>query len=402
MTYKILLFISFYNIIFPIRLNHIPFFNYLLILVILLIFFIKKESINNLFSKDLLILIFLPLLLTLFSGISFIYNNSSDYLPIFQSIKFIFMIVTITVMIKLFISTFKEKSTLIIMKTIIYAGLIVSVTCTVEFFSESFKALLFSVIDTSGNIDYNESFRVHGFASSGGASLSVGLFISSLVSYILYKTSSEIKYYIIFIFIIISTVFIGRTGMVLGLLFLIYVTIIDIKPKSFFIVSLSILFSIYLFDFYLAEEYTNIIYGYSFEFLKNYIENGELSSKTTTAVSNMYYFPEWQHLLLGAGYWRYPTHGYSLSDVGYLKMIMAYGIIGALIFYFACAYIFFKAYRYYVNKYNIKLTFFVLFFVLYITELKEEFFMQNYSIKIILILVILSILIRKERKKIYE
>lgn len=47
----------------------------------------------------------------------------------------------------------------------------------------------------------------------------------------------------------------------------------------------------------------------------------------------MYFLPEWNHFLYGGGYWRYPTHEYLLSDVGYIKMLMGYGIFGFLVFY---------------------------------------------------------------------
>ena len=81
-----------------------------------------------------------------------------------------------------------------IITILVVSGLIISTTNILEFFIPSFRAFLFKIIAVAGNASYDTSFRTHGFASGGGASLSLGILVLSLISYFKFTISVRILY----------------------------------------------------------------------------------------------------------------------------------------------------------------------------------------------------------------
>lgn len=403
MPFKVYIFIILYNLIFPIRLNAVPFFEYFILLTLFIPIISKKinmKMIINIFEYKLFI--FLSMFLTVLAGISFLLNASTETIAIYQGIKYFIMITIIFIIVELAANEFKEELELKLMKMIVLSGFIVSISCIFEFIFPEFKILINKIIDTSGNINYEDSFRVHGLASSGGASLSVSISLIGILSFILFKLEKSYMWFFISIFLFFSTIIIGRTGILISVLFLILSNLQLKNLPIFIIVVLS--FGFFWNNYLIDSEYYNIIYGYSFELVKNYIESGNFESNSLSHLNTMYFLPEWNHFLYGGGYWRYPTHEYLLSDVGYIKMLMGYGIFGFLVFYIFNFYIFFKAFMYYGYFFNHKLYFYFLFFILFIVEIKESFLIQNYSIRVMLILIIIYILkIQKTKiKRVYN
>ena len=279
------------------------------------------------------------------------------------------------------------------MKIIVLSTLLVAVVCISEFFIPEVKMLLADIIyDPPGHTDYATSFRVKGLASSGGSSLSVGLATATILSYFLISITKGIKslFWIFSTFIIsISTLFVGRTGIFLILAFFLLQFISSFSLKSIAKV-ISISFGIFYLSKILNNDQINIIYSYSLEPIKNYVEYGTLSSNSTDALATMFYLPDIKHFFLGAGFWRYPTHGYLLSDSGYMKILMAFGVFGFIVIYSYQLFISYSAYTYYKRFKNYKLNFAFLFSFLFLIEIKEEYFMQNYSFKILILLITYS------------
>jgi len=308
-------------------------------------------------------------------------------------VKYLFAIASALIITLFIISSYQYNSLLVFIKIIVLSTLLVAVVCISEFFFPEVKMFLAEIIyDPPGHTEYATSFRVKGLASSGGSSLSVGLATGTILSYFLISKTNGIKslFWIFSTFIIsLSTLFVGRTGIFLILAFFLLQFIKSISLRSI----VKILFiSLVLFQFtkILNNEQINIIYSYSLEPIKNYIEYGTISTKSTDALSTMFYLPDIEHLLFGAGFWRYPTHGYLLSDVGYMKMLMAFGAFGFIIFYCYQIYVSYSAYKYFKKFKNNKLDFAFLFSFLFLIEIKEEYFMQNYSFKIIILLITYS------------
>ncbi|VAW76722.1 hypothetical protein MNBD_GAMMA12-3543 [hydrothermal vent metagenome] len=382
-----------YNFIYPIRLAVIAGSEFYLYFILLAqsLFYLKYINYTPRL-RFFYPLMYSALLLMCMSIISIYINGSNDYLGVLVIVKYIFAIVMSYIVSIIVIDHYAEDSVLFLIKTMVLSALLISITCALEFFLPSFKAFFAMLIETSGNIEYEESFRVHGLATGGGASLSVGLALSSVLGLFLFEKSNGLKSVFwgsVSLFIFVSTLFVGRTGLFLLLFFYLMYFASTISFRGVLVVILVIVL-MYTFVGSVQEEQLNIFYNYSLEPLMNYIENGVIESKTTTGLMSMYYMPDAFHVLFGAGYWRYPTHGYDLSDVGYMKIIMAYGFIGAMVFYSLQLYIYSHAYSFFVKRYKFKIGFLFIFYVLFIAELKEEFFVQNYAFKILILLAVFS------------
>lgn len=392
--YTFFMILLIYNFIFPIRLVIFPQFAYLLYLLLLfqVIFYkdwFKIFSRTHFFAPTL----FMGVIILLLSISSILYNQSNDFLGIVLIVKYIFAI-TSSLIITLFImSQYQINSLLVFIKIMVLSILLVAVVCILEFFIPEAKMLLGDIIyDPPGHTDYATSFRVKGLASSGGASLSVGLATGVILSNFLITITNGKKtiFWIFSTFIIsFSTLFVGRTGILLILAFFLLQFISHFSLKSIVkvvIISLSLFYLSEIFN----DDQINIIYSFSLEPIKNYIEYGAVSSRSTDALATMFYLPDIEHLFFGAGFWRYPTHGYLLSDSGYMKILMAFGIFGFIVFYSYQLFISYSAYTYYKRFKNYKLNFAFLFSFLFLAEIKEEFFMQNYSFKLIILLITYS------------
>ena len=298
-----------YNFIFPIRLVIFPQFAFLLYFL-LLAQAIFNRSTFMIFTKTSYFVptMFMVAILLLLSTHSILYNHSSDYQGMIMVVKYLFAIASALIITLFIISNYQYNSLLVFIKIIVLSTLLVAVVCISEFFFPEVKMFLADIIyDPPGHTEYATSFRVKGLASSGGSSLSVGLATGTILSYFLISKTNGIKslFWIFSTFIIsLSTLFVGRTGIFLILAFFLLQFIKSISLRSI----VKILFiSLVLFQFtkILNNEQINIIYSYSLEPIKNYIEYGTISTKSTDALSTMFYLPDIEHLFFGAGFWRY-------------------------------------------------------------------------------------------------
>jgi hypothetical protein len=77
------------------------------------------------------------------------------------------------------------------------------------------------------------------------------------------------------------------------------------------------------------------LFNFAFEIFINYFESGQVESESTNQLKNMYIFPETiQTWIIGDGFWVDPFgSGYYMStDVGYLRLIYYFGLVGLSIF----------------------------------------------------------------------
>jgi hypothetical protein len=384
-----------YNFIYPIRLRVLPGSEIYIYIVTIGASFLYFRHLNW-FPSNVPFFIIFPAIgvLLILSILSILYNNSIDYLSVLVLIKYLFAVVISYVLSLLIIHKYKERSIYILIKFITLSTLLIAVTCILEFFVFEAKLLFNILINTSGNIEYGESFRVHGLATGGGASLSVGLSVGAVLALFLSSVSQGLNKYfwIIVVFIIyIGCFLVGRTGFYLLTLFLALFILKSISFKSIFLIIPAILI-IYIGDNLIDSDHVDIFISHAFEPINNYLKYGEFTSKTTTAVAGMYYLPNIDHFVIGAGYWRYPTHDYVLSDPGYMKTLFAYGIFGFILFYGLQLYLYKKAYQFYKRMSGFRMEFMYVFVVPFIVESKEAFFVQNYTFKIIILLIIFSFL----------
>lgn len=406
----LLFYISVYNFIFPIRLTFIPNSELLIFSIPLLWFSINFNKFKSILSYDRYKTSFYyVVILILFGTLSSLLNNG-DYMSLTIFFKFLFSIILSTSIIlwgtNLYGDRFFEK----LLSIIIISGFVISLTNVIEFFHPPFRFFLLKIIEVTGNTDYEMSFRTHGFASSGGSSLSLGILITSILSFLKFKISKNkikrLTLYLMFLFLYISILVIGRTGFFVGIPIVLYCLFFENISFSGFFKKIFTVFVILItltqFLSIIAEDDLNILYKFGLEPIYNYLENSTFESRTSNQVIKMYYIPDAIHLIFGAGFWRWPTHGYDLSDVGYMKMLMSTGIFGVIFFYSYQAIIYKEAFSFFKKKYNLKVIFLFLFFVLFIVEFKESVFTQNYGSKLLLLLMVFSWIEKAKIKQNYE
>ena len=402
-----LFYLSVYNFIFPIRLTFIPKSELLIFAIPLLWFLINFNKFKSILSyvryKTSFVYVVILIILGTLSSIL----NFGDFISSIVFFKFLFSIILASSIILWGTNLFGDRIFEKLLSIIIVSGFIISLTNVIEFFHPPFRFFLLKIIEVTGNTDYEMSFRTHGFASSGGSSLSLGILIISILSFLKFKTSNikihKAIFYLIFLFLYLSTLVIGRTGFFIGIPIILYflffegISFLGFFKKTFIISA--ILIGLIQITSILSEDDLNIIFKFGLEPIYNYLENDSFESKTSNAITQMYYIPNAIHLIFGAGYWRWPTHGYVLSDVGYMKMLMSTGIFGVFIYYSYQVIIYREAFSFYAKKINFKFGFLFLFTVLFLVELKESVFAQNYGSKILILLIVFS-WIEKAKNKI--
>lgn len=389
---KAVLVLLVYNFVFPIRLRIVPGVELALYSLTLFMGVFHYGYLKQIIKLELFLpVLFLSLCLLALGSFSILYNGSNDYLSFVIVIKYLFALLCSYILVVSLFRYMKEDAFTFLLKVIVLSSLLIAVTCLLEFFVPSAKAFFAALINTSGNIEYDTSFRVHGLATGGGASLSVGLAIGSVLALYLSVTQKKNMAFwaIVASVIYISCLFVGRTGFYLLSLFYVVYILSKLSVRGFAVVLLlGYLISVVI--GMVAAEQIEFLFNHGFEPFKNYMESGRLESKTTNAVMDMYYFPDWDHMLLGAGFWRYATYDYYLSDSGYMKVLLAFGIFGFIVFYSTQLYLYSKAFFFYQRRFKFTLGFTFVFFVLFLTELKEAFFVQNYAFKMILLLILLA------------
>lgn len=275
-----------------------------------------------------------------------------------------------------------------------------SIIILLEFLFPEINSYIESLLHKVGNIDFaTEGMRLRGLSSGGGAALAVLNAIGFL--FVLYlrkiKNITIVKSIVYIIVILISLLFIGRTGYLLITIILIYYIFYDMKKQvSLIIYSIVILlFSIYLFQIYFPDRYEyfmRYVYSWAFEFFLS-TSNLELT-KSNADLLTMYHLPTNPFdLLIGYGFFDGPFNILKRSDAGYIKTITSIGLFGSMIFYGTILFLMFKTY---VKNKNIFYSLLLpLYIIIFIAELKEPFIYQQYSSRVLFILLVTPSVLRQ-------
>lgn len=222
----------------------------------------------------------------------------------------------------------------------------------INFIFPAYRELMFTIMPVEGNItedNFTSAFRTRGLMQSSGASISAYLATGLLMgAYFLtsFKLSKIDRRIVIFclICIVIGIVFTGRTGFVMiPIAFLAYYTLLIINGKFnmksllllLYIPICSVLFYSLVKEIYILIQPEGKIIIRAWEswafdqFSDNF--NGSSGRSNTLATLQAYIFlpDDDNHLLFGDPL----SWGIIRTDVGYIRMIYAVGVIGALLFY---------------------------------------------------------------------
>lgn len=390
---NVILFLLLFFIIFNTSVN---FFSYPLkfgsILGLLSIFLLKKSDLiflNNFLNFFIVSLLFL---LTFISRALYFNHEISQFISIYVNI-FIYIIVCVSLS-----KYFKPE---FIIDYFIFGVFINSFIILLEFLIPGLKVLLESVLfqDLNGNISYvSHDFRFRGLAQGGGAAL--GLLNILGLFFIIQKKYFNIFSFFFVVIIFLSTFFISRSSMIIGfILFLLYnfMYFIHSKKKIYIIIFLTlitilsnIVLTKYLGDFELNKGW----FYWAFDWAESYLVKGDLSfnnSSTDQLMEETNFDFNLVNFLLGNGFFTGTSTWLIQSDSGYWRLYNALGF-GAILYYLYLLYHIF-------NNLNLKPIWFILiFFILFIFEFKEPILIQNYSFRLLILLIITNLRLKWLKK----
>ncbi len=270
-------------------------------------------------------------------------------------------------------------------KTLVYVGVIQSIIIYALFVFPGLRILFDKLFETDARFGYTSiNVKVLGLGS-GGAALSVLLFLSLYsLGYFLFDEKSVIANSLIFVFIFGAALFDGRTGFFAGILLGCVVVWMKLcmrmKKKAIAKLFTAILFVVFFMGvalgFAMKSETLSEKVIQTLSHIKiSETVNAHSSSSFLYVILKMN-LPELSpELLYGAGYGR----GLSLTgvnvqnDIGYVQRIFSLGIFFGIMFYLINFICFWKISSK-VKKKEFRFYYRILILVLFVLELKEAFF----------------------------
>ncbi len=151
---------------------------------------------------------------------------------------------------------------------------------------------------------------------------------------------------LLFLFITITGLFIARTtlvGALLGGLYLFWperwnptLSLAAIRRNFLFVAVLvgAIVAGIATLNYVFPDAWNTDVIGYALELYINLDQGDEIATQSTDHLLTMYIWPDnWQTWLIGDGLFNVPGGFYMDTDVGYLRMIYYFGLLGMTVFF---------------------------------------------------------------------
>ncbi|WP_408049363.1 hypothetical protein [Tenacibaculum halocynthiae] len=242
-----------------------------------------------------------------------------------------------------------------LLKSILLATSIQSLILIYGFFNPSLKIFFDSIIFFGANFSSENLYRALGLSSSSGAALSLVQSLGVGVGLIYLgdkKTKNKSIVVILIIICIISTIFIGRTGLLLSLLFLgtyMYYTVSLKKIMIYLLFTFLFVFS----SLTLSKVFTsqlNSIEGFSSEYFVNWLSDAFVvkDNKTVNALLYKQNIPELTLKLFFLGTGTIAINGINTSghDSGFIQTYYSIGLIFTFIFYFSFIYYIVRKFSY--------------------------------------------------------
>lgn len=383
--YSIYIYIIFFFYLYSIEFIGVPLnlgTRVILGLIGLIVYLVNNKKINYINKNYIYLYVFL-IIISLYSLISIVYNRSYD-IEFFLKypISIIIILSSSYYVKKIIINKYKEKTFEKVIEIFINAVVIQIIISLIMFTTPIVRDFLTNI---QVNSEYelavlNESinYRLNGFGARFFGAGIVNGFALIFIATLLKKTNKDTKtlYLTIkFIFIFIFGMAIARTtiiGFILSLVVLFYpqktLSITKIKTQFkfiFFIITIPILvFILLLILFPNSLEKLQSNFEFGFELILNSINSKSFETESTNQMLNMYIWPStFKTYLIGDGLYTDPvTKKYYMgTDIGYLRLIYYFGIIG-LISYFIFQIVLIKS-IYKLNR-EYKFTFIIIFIYL--------------------------------------
>ncbi|MBW9151363.1 hypothetical protein [Clostridium estertheticum] len=301
-----------------------------------------------------------------------------------------------------FLKMYKEKASLYL-----YAKYYIMACCLYIFISmlmiamPNFKIFWMSIIHTDSlglgqmlvlKQLYISRIGIDGFAGFGQAFLcSFGVLLNV---YMIISNNSKFKknhldIYISLFMLIIGTLLYGRIGslisfMAIGILIVYY--LINVRNIKRAIAILGVIMLLFFSLTYIAKDNdkVNTWINWSFDYVNNYRNTGNLSNESSADMFNtMYFMPETKTILIGDGYYTDQMTGfyYKSTDVGFMRNILFFGVFQTIIGYFSIFFILIGFKKHFnINKDKVGVMLSVFFSVqLVVFEMKGAMYFTMYA-----------------------
>ncbi|MCT2134613.1 hypothetical protein M3E13_01680 [Oceanobacillus kimchii] len=283
------------------------------------------------------------------------------------------------------------------------------------FLSDGFREQMLQILNYT-----NEDRRIVGDRSfdmsmGGNAIGSIVFSIIFIQGLYLKKKKDSIIINVGLMLIFIATLFTARTGLMIIILSIIiyWVSFIlsgkklfSINVKKFIITILTLIIVvifIFLFNSQASEstsqQLEQELIPWAFELYYSYMENGELNTNSTDIIFNrMYFLPETtKDLIFGTSNMGRSTNlSYIPSDVGYVRLIFAVGIIGLVLIILPYIYMFYIGITDRHKNISSRMLIITLL-VVFISNFKELVFLPRGGASILFIFFIASFLINQDK-----
>lgn len=368
------------------------------------IIFIKKRV-----EKPILVFFTLSLVAFLYSFFIVGINGFKD-ITIFKLLSFLFFYSGSAYLILLFYKNiYPDEFHYKVRSHIFISGVINGLFVIFVFVSNGFSQLFISILNYSDKqLAWTEmGRRSFDLNMGGGSGASVVFSFIFLIGLTLFKNNQHYLSKILgLVILFIATLLTGRTGL-LFLIIYIPISILLINSMSsksilkinifrtvkLVIVTISILTAIFLFVSFgvsgeLKEKYSANILPWAFEFYYSFKEEGSFSTESTDMIfNNMYFLPEniTQLAFGNSNMGRTDNLEFIPSDVGYIRFIFGFGVLGMILIYLPLIYLGYFSYK---NK-EVGITPLILLFLIigvFISNFKELDYMERGGGAIILLL----------------
>ena len=308
---------------------------------------LSKITING---RPLVAMVF-PFLLT--AVVAIVYNMSFDLRYVKYIVTLFFAFWSSYLIAVVSYRAYGKFDIGIFIKYLLVAEMIYILVSVLMFFSSGFNSMALSLLKMDSimmeAVARTSGFRILGFGATFFTSGIMNGFILILMAIYMVENKLSIGqtllFYTMYILITVVGMMMARTalaGSAIGLAIIGCHLIKD--PKAFFKTLLIILLIVVAILIILAkvfEEFAsqlNVLFAFAFEMFFNFAESGSMSTGSTDTLMTMYdiipnTFKSW---IIGDAKWDTPTGYYKGTDVGYLRNIWYFGIVGmaTLVYYY--------------------------------------------------------------------
>lgn len=343
-------FIAVFNYLYPIAINGIPLDTGEMLHIVGIFYFLlyKKFLIPQSFLK----LFSYTMIMLAIGMITSIINNIFEFSLLKKIISIYLYSFSAILILDLMAKSTKNLTFSTILEYIVSASVIQAIISLFFFFNKEYQDALINFMSpdvTRGDfMSTQASFRLIALAKTQYANMAImyGISFLAMIFLAFSKNSSlykyKILYYVCLLIILIAGILSARTFfiiLIVSITYLFYVLYKKRKRKLIFYFIISGIIGLILFlmgiTSLLDSEYGKT-FAWAFEWYVNMKDTGTANTGSTEVLRSMYFLPtEMKTWIIGDAIFTTEDGSfYKRTDVGYLRNLFYWGIIGSIVFYY--------------------------------------------------------------------